>query len=59
MSDSCSQPSVYDLLQARLAIEPHTWLITGAAGFIGSSLLDTLLKLNQRAVGLDNFATGH
>ena len=34
-------------------------LITGVAGFIGSNLLETLLKLNQRVVGLDNFATGH
>ena len=39
--------------------EQHTWLITGVAGFIGSNLLETLLKLNQRVVGLDNFATGH
>jgi UDP-N-acetylglucosamine 4-epimerase len=51
--------STYDQLQTRLAIEPHTWLITGVAGFIGSNLLETLLKLNQRVVGLDNFATGH
>jgi UDP-N-acetylglucosamine 4-epimerase len=51
--------SAYDQLQARLAAEPHTWLITGVAGFIGSNLLETLLKLNQRVVGLDNFATGH
>lgn len=27
------------------------------AGFIGSNLLEALLKLNQRVVGLDNFAT--
>lgn len=39
--------------------EQHTWLITGVAGFIGSNLLETLLKLNQRVVGLDNFATGY
>lgn len=39
--------------------EQHTWLVTGVAGFIGSNLLETLLKLNQRVVGLDNFATGH
>ena len=38
--------------------EQHTWLITGVAGFIGSNLLEALLKLNQRVVGLDNFATG-
>lgn len=48
----------YEQLKTRLAIEPHTWLITGVAGFIGSNLLETLLKLNQRVVGLDNFATG-
>ena len=49
----------YTQLKSRLATEPHTWLITGVAGFIGSNLLETLLKLNQRVVGLDNFATGH
>jgi UDP-N-acetylglucosamine 4-epimerase len=50
---------LYTQLKARLTTEPHTWLITGVAGFIGSNLLETLLKLNQRVVGLDNFATGH
>ena len=51
--------TAYDDLKTRLAQEPHTWLVTGAAGFIGSNLLETLLKLNQHVVGLDNFATGH
>ena len=51
--------TAYDQLQTRLATESHTWLITGVAGFIGSNLLETLLKLNQRVVGLDNFVTGH
>jgi UDP-N-acetylglucosamine 4-epimerase len=51
--------TAYNTLQTRLPTEPHTWLITGVAGFIGSNLLETLLKLNQRVVGLDNFATGH
>lgn len=51
--------NAYDQLKARLVNEPHTWLITGVAGFIGSNLLETLLKLNQKVVGLDNFATGH
>ena len=35
-----------------------TWLVTGVAGFIGSNLLEALLKSNQRVTGLDNFATG-
>lgn len=35
------------------------WLVTGAAGFIGSHLLETLLRNDQTVVGLDNFATGH
>ena len=37
----------------------YKWLITGVAGFIGSNLLETLLTLNQKIVGLDNFSTGH
>ena len=45
-------------LQARLRTERKTWLVTGAAGFIGSNLLEALLKLDQQVVGLDNFATG-
>jgi UDP-N-acetylglucosamine/UDP-N-acetylgalactosamine 4-epimerase len=46
-------------LQLRLRSERHIWLVTGAAGFIGSNLLEALLKLDQQVVGLDNFATGH
>lgn len=38
---------------------PMRWLVTGAAGFIGSNLVETLLQANQYVVGLDNFATGH
>ena len=49
----------YQQLLAALPLAPKTWLITGVAGFIGSNLLETLLKLDQRVVGLDNFATGH
>lgn len=37
----------------------RTWLVTGVAGFIGSNLLEALLKHGQRVVGLDNFSTGH
>ena len=51
--------SAYQQLQCRLPTEPRTWLITGVAGFIGSNLLEALLTLGQRVVGLDNFATGH
>ena len=51
--------SAYEILKKKLLAESETWLITGVAGFIGSNLLETLLKLNQRVVGLDNFSTGH
>jgi UDP-N-acetylglucosamine 4-epimerase len=43
----------------QLRLQPKRWLVTGCAGFIGSNLLETLLKLDQQVVGLDNFATGH
>lgn len=49
----------YQKTQQDLVAAPKTWLITGVAGFIGSNLLETLLKLNQTVVGLDNFATGY
>lgn len=51
--------SQYQTVCEQLEQAPKTWLITGVAGFIGSNLLETLLKLNQNVVGLDNFATGH
>jgi UDP-N-acetylglucosamine 4-epimerase len=49
----------YEQLLKELPQQPQTWLITGVAGFIGSNLLEALLKLDQRVVGLDNFATGY
>lgn len=49
----------YEQLLQELPKQPRTWLITGVAGFIGSNLLETLLKLDQTVTGLDNFATGH
>jgi len=54
-----TKQSAFDLLQQNLQADPKTWLITGVAGFIGSHLLETLLKLNQHVVGLDNFSTGY
>jgi UDP-N-acetylglucosamine 4-epimerase len=49
----------YEKIQQQLKTEPKKWLITGVAGFIGSNLLETLLKLDQTIVGLDSFVTGH
>jgi UDP-N-acetylglucosamine 4-epimerase len=48
----------YEQRYQELQKNPRTWLITGVAGFIGSNLLETLLKLDQKVVGLDNFSTG-
>ena len=48
----------YAQLRQELAAEPRAWLITGVAGFIGSHLLEALLRLDQRVVGLDNISTG-
>ncbi len=49
----------YQEVTASLQTDPKVWLITGCAGFIGSNLLETLLSMDQKVVGLDNFATGH
>ena len=49
----------YELVQQSLKSSPQTWLVTGAAGFIGSNLVEILLTLNQKVVGLDNFETGY
>nr|UPO64637.1 NAD dependent epimerase/dehydratase [Vibrio fluvialis] len=51
--------TAYHELIVKLPTKPKVWLVTGVAGFIGSNLLEHLLKLNQTVVGLDNFATGH
>jgi UDP-N-acetylglucosamine 4-epimerase len=49
----------YEEVQEHIRKKPRTWLVTGVAGFIGSNLLEALLRLNQQVVGLDNFSTGN
>lgn len=49
----------YLTTKQELLKNPKRWVITGAAGFIGSNLAEALLKLNQQVIALDNFSTGH
>lgn len=49
----------YQQILEQLERESYAWLVTGAAGFIGSNLVEALLKLDQKVVGLDDFSTGH
>jgi UDP-N-acetylglucosamine 4-epimerase len=51
--------SRYNEIKLQLQTAPKKWLVTGVAGFIGSNILEKLLKLDQTVTGLDNFATGH
>src|SRR5450830_4656 len=51
--------SKYNDISQQLRSRQQHWLITGVAGFIGSNLLEALLKLGQKVRGLDNFSTGH
>jgi UDP-N-acetylglucosamine 4-epimerase len=51
--------TTYESVLSTLRETPRRWLVTGVAGFIGSHLLETLLRNDQQVVGLDNFATGH
>ncbi len=50
--------SKYTIIKSELYESPSTWLVTGAAGFIGSNIVEELLKLNQKVIGLDNLSTG-
>jgi len=56
MSDP--RPVGFDAMSAALREHPRRWLVTGSAGFIGSHLVETLLRLGQAVVSLDNFETG-
>ncbi|HYC50045.1 MAG TPA: SDR family oxidoreductase [Gemmatimonadaceae bacterium] len=51
--------SPYENIRRELRENPRTWLVTGCAGFIGSNLLQELLSLGQKVVGLDDFSTGY
>jgi UDP-N-acetylglucosamine 4-epimerase len=51
--------SRYEAVQANLRNNPSRWLVTGAAGFIGSNITKQLLLLGQHVVGLDNFSSGY
>jgi UDP-N-acetylglucosamine 4-epimerase len=54
-----SVPQAYAAATAALRARPQRWLVTGSAGFIGSHLVESLLRLDQEVVSLDNFATGY
>ena len=49
----------FDQIRIKLKKKSHNWLITGVAGFIGSNILEELLVLNQRVIGIDNLSTGN
>jgi UDP-N-acetylglucosamine/UDP-N-acetylgalactosamine 4-epimerase len=58
IKDNANTTSLYRSLNEKLRKEPRRWLITGVAGFIGSNLLEHLLKQNQTVCGIDSFVTG-
>ena len=59
MEEDASRPPALARATSQLRERPLRWLVTGSAGFIGSHLVEALLRLRQDVVSLDNFATGH
>ncbi|MFO1412814.1 MAG: SDR family oxidoreductase [Burkholderiales bacterium] len=59
MTQGRAADSAFEVVCERLRAQPRRWLVTGSAGFIGSHLVETLLRLGQKVIGLDNFATGY
>ena len=59
MDDATHQPPAMAQACAQLRARPRRWLVTGSAGFIGSHLVEALLRLGQDVVSLDNFTTGY
>jgi UDP-N-acetylglucosamine 4-epimerase len=59
VTEELQPPVRFAEAQTTLRAAPRQWLVTGVAGFIGSNLLEALLELDQKVVGLDNFSTGH
>ena len=51
--------SDYTSAQETLRSKPLRWLVTGAAGFIGSHVVEKLLSLDQKVRVLDNLFTGY
>ncbi len=41
-----------------LNVTDNTYVVTGCAGFVGSSMVDRLLDMGGRVIGVDNFSTG-
>ena len=53
-----TNPTSQSASLAALIASRRTWLVTGAAGFIGSHLVEALLRAGQTVRGLDNYLTG-
>ena len=59
MSVAMHEPTAMRAAATQLRAKPLRWLVTGSAGFIGSHLVEALLRLGQDVISLDNFETGH